>query len=96
MSDILILHVKKKWFDKIKSGEKDYEYRVRSEYWTKRLLGREYDKIAIVLGYPNFEREPEKVIFFPWNGFVERRIIHDEFGDEYIDVYAIRLKNGGL
>ena len=31
------LVVKKKWFDKIKSGEKTHEYRVLKEYWIKRF-----------------------------------------------------------
>lgn len=33
----LILPIKKVWFDKIKSGEKPYEYRVCSPYWKARF-----------------------------------------------------------
>lgn len=34
---ILILHIKKKWFDLILSGEKKEEYREVKPYWSKRL-----------------------------------------------------------
>lgn len=37
MEKILILSVKKKWFDLIKSGKKKEEYRTLKEYWIKRL-----------------------------------------------------------
>lgn len=35
---MLILPIKKKWFDMIKSGEKKEEYREIKTYWTSRLL----------------------------------------------------------
>lgn len=34
----LILPLKKKWFDMIKSGEKKEEYREINHYWIKRLI----------------------------------------------------------
>ena len=34
---MLILHLKKKWFEKIKAGEKTHEYRVCNDYWKKRI-----------------------------------------------------------
>ena len=34
---MLILPIKKKWFDMIKSGEKKEEYREIKPYWTSRL-----------------------------------------------------------
>ena len=34
---MLTLHLEKKWFDKIKSGEKTHEYREMTAYWCKRL-----------------------------------------------------------
>ena len=36
--EVLILHVKKKWWDMIKSGEKPEEYRRLTDYWFKRLV----------------------------------------------------------
>ena len=35
---MLILPIKKKWFDMIKSGEKKEEYREIKPYWTTRLM----------------------------------------------------------
>lgn len=34
---VLILHIKKKWFDLILSGDKKEEYREIKPYWSKRL-----------------------------------------------------------
>lgn len=42
---MLILPIKKKWFDMILSGEKKEEYREIKEYWTKRF------------GFENTEKE---------------------------------------
>lgn len=35
---ILTLHLKRKWFDMIKAGEKKEEYRKQTCYWSKRFL----------------------------------------------------------
>jgi hypothetical protein len=35
---MLTLHLKKVWFDKIKSGEKTHEYREVTDYWFRRLF----------------------------------------------------------
>lgn len=62
---ILTLHLKRKWFDLIKSGEKKEEYREQSTYWIKRLttcdekfLDNLWDNVCV---YPNatelFNRE---------------------------------------
>lgn len=40
---MLILPIKKKWFDMIKSGEKKEEYREIKSYWTSRFIGKELD-----------------------------------------------------
>ena len=61
----LILHLKREWFDLIKSGEKKEEYREQSTYWIKRLttcdekfLDNLWDNVCV---YPNatelFNRE---------------------------------------
>ena len=63
----LILHLKREWFDLIKSGEKKEEYREQSTYWIKRLTTRDekyldfiWDSVCV---YPNatelFNRELE-------------------------------------
>lgn len=35
---MLIFHLKKEWYEKIKSGEKTVEYRECKPYWYKRLF----------------------------------------------------------
>ena len=42
MSRRLTLPLKKKWFDMIKSGEKQEEYREITEYWIRRLINKEH------------------------------------------------------
>ena len=48
---VLHLTLKRKWFDAIASGMKGVEFRARSSYWDKRLLGREYDEVHFRNGY---------------------------------------------
>lgn len=86
----LILPVKRVYFDCIKAGSKGEEYRLVTPYWTKRLVGREYDDIEVTLGYPSaidFERR----IRFPWNGYRRTRITHPHFGPIEVEVFAITL-----
>lgn len=35
---MLTFNLKKEWFEKIKSGEKTHEYRLKNNYWFKRLF----------------------------------------------------------
>lgn len=44
----LTLHLKKEWFDKIKSGEKKEEYRALSTYWIKRLTNCEQNFLEFI------------------------------------------------
>ena len=53
---MLILPIKRKWFDMIKSGEKKEEYREIKPYWTKRFENYyEIAKLNIELECPNFK-----------------------------------------
>lgn len=47
---MLTLHLKKIWFDKIKSGEKTHEYREVKPYWTNRIK-KEYDFLNCDIDY---------------------------------------------
>lgn len=44
---MLTLPIKKKWFDKIKSGEKNEEYREIKPYWTTRFYNNLDDLIIV-------------------------------------------------
>jgi len=54
--DTLYLIVVKQVWDRIVSGEKTIEYRERTDYWDKRINGREYQYIRITNGYGNLTR----------------------------------------
>lgn len=61
---MLILPIKRKWFDMIKSGEKKEEYREIKPYWTKRFENYyEIAKLNIELECPNFKEIYYRVVF---------------------------------
>lgn len=87
---ILHLAVKTEYFNQIKKGDKNEEYRLTSEYWRKRLVNKTFDEIHITLGYPS-KSEHNKRIIKRWNGFKVKTIKHNHFGEFPVDVYAIDL-----
>ena len=48
---ILHLNLYRKYFDAIVNGTKLIEYRDKTDYWKKRIEGREYDVIKFRNGY---------------------------------------------
>ena len=88
----LFLHVRKEYFDQIKSGEKKEEYRLVKPYWIERL-NRNYDGIYIFRGYPKKDSwSPDNFMIFPWRRFETKMIKHKEFGDHLVQVFAIKLE----
>ena len=51
MKKILHLNLYRKYFDAIVNGTKVFEYRQKTDYWKKRIEGREYDIIKFRNGY---------------------------------------------
>lgn len=47
----LQLPVKSEFFDAMIRGEKTEEYRLCNDYWNKRIMFREYDRLIITKGY---------------------------------------------
>ncbi|MFA4928254.1 MAG: hypothetical protein WC558_07040 [Patulibacter sp.] len=92
----LVLHVKKIYFDQIKSGEKIEEYREVKPYYKKRLEDKEFSGVIIIWGYPSRHTD-ENTIVFPWNGFTKKSITPittgtvSIFGPDPVEVYAIVL-----
>lgn len=84
----LHLHVKTEYFDAVKRGEKKFEYRLVNEYWTKRLIRRDYEGIVY---YNAYKPGTKNQIEFPWHGFEIKEITHPHFGLFQVDVFAIRL-----
>ena len=86
----LVLHVKKLYFDEIRSGVKIFEYRRVTPYWQRRLEGRKFDGVVICLGYPR-RGDATRRLVFPWSGYEVQTITHPHFGDKPVKCYAIRL-----
>lgn len=89
---ILHLNVKSVYFNQIKSGVKNEEYRLCTAYWKKRLIGRQYDGILVKRGYPKID-DLDNQEFRKWNGFQIKTIVHEHFGSEPVEVFAICLAN---
>ena len=53
----LFLILKGEWFDMIASGEKKEEYREIKPFWTKRLIGKNYENIIFQHGYSKNARK---------------------------------------
>ena len=87
----LVLHLKREYFEQIRCGEKPEEFRLCTPYWERRLEGREYGRVGLVLGYPA-EGDSERRLARPWRGFTKRRITHPHFGTAPVDVYAIDVR----
>lgn len=89
---VLILNLKKEYFEQIKSGIKTEEYRLCTPYWSKRLEGKTFDKIIIKLGYPK-NSETKKILEFNYSGYEIKTIKHKHFGSNPVKVYSIKLKS---
>ncbi|MCP3681283.1 MAG: ASCH domain-containing protein [bacterium] len=91
---ILMLNVKKEYFDAIKSGKKTEEYRLVKPYWTKRLE-KTYDKIHILWGYPPKNNMSRRLIF-QYMGWTKKTVFCSLFGAKPVEVYAIKLNKRQL
>ncbi|EIY4764346.1 ASCH domain-containing protein [Vibrio cholerae] len=87
---ILHLPVKTEYFLAIKSGEKEFEFRLYNEYWKKRLEGKKYSKIKVTKGYPK-STDHDRIVERPYRGFDVREITHKHFGSDPVMVFAIRV-----
>jgi len=76
------------YFEAIRDGSKVEEYRLVNDYWTKRLVGRTYDRIVLTWGYPKVN-DTSRRLERPWKGFVKKPILHRHFGPLPVFVYAI-------
>lgn len=86
----LTLALKGIYFDQIVSGQKQEEFRLTSPYWTRRLEGREYDRIVLTRGYPP-KGDQTRRIEIPWRGYRKTTLTHPHFGPHPVEVYAIRV-----
>ncbi|MDE9572657.1 ASCH domain-containing protein [Citrobacter portucalensis] len=86
----LQLAVNGEYFDQMKSGEKKFEYRLLNDYWRKRLVNREYDRLIITRGYPR-AGDSDRRIDVPYQGYKVQSIIHKHFGPDPVNVFAIKV-----
>ena len=87
---VLHLPVKAVYFYQVKDGSKPDEYRLQTDYWRTRLVGRTYDEVHIKLGYPKKD-DHDKIVIRPWKGYEEKSILHEHFGNKHVDVFAIKV-----
>ncbi len=86
----LTLHLKREYFDAIKAGEKEFEYRLYNDYWCKRISGKEFDKIVLTLGYPK-RNDQSRRLERPWRGYHLYVMTHRQFGVKPVKVFMIRV-----
>lgn len=84
----LIFNLKEKYFNQIKEGTKDHEYREIKPYWIKRLKKKPFSGIQIRLGYPK-STDSDKIMYFPWRGYFETTV--DLMGEGEKKVFAFPL-----
>lgn len=85
---LLRLPLKAEYFDAIKAGAKPTEYRLATPYWRKRLVGKHYEGIELMRGYPKASDRSRR-LRRPWRGYTCTTIQHPQFGDSPVMVYAI-------
>ena len=60
MKTVLTLRINRTWFDKIKSGEKNTEYRQVKPYYQSRIEGKNLTHCRLIAGY--FKDAPEMTL----------------------------------
>jgi len=88
---VLTLHVKAEYFFGIKNGSKTEEYRLTTPYWRKRIEGKTFDGVELVLGYPKGDDHSRRLLK-PWNGYTTKTITHKHFGANPVEVFAIDVR----
>ena len=86
---ILTLRVKRKYWLQIQDGSKPEEFRLVTDYWSKRLVGKTFDAIHVINGYPGPAEAPGKTLIRPWRGFSIGTIQHPHFGPGTHEVFKI-------
>ena len=87
---VLTLRLKAVYFNQTRDGIKPFEFRRCTEYWRKRLADRQYDRIVLTLGYPAHD-DAARHLHRPWRGLEIQTITHPHFGNEPVEVFAIRV-----
>ena len=87
----ITFNLKREWFEAFKNGSKIKEFRVFNEFWRKRLEGRDFDVVELCLGYPK-KCDNDRRIYKDWAGLTVEEIVHPEFNNKKIKVFATHTK----
>ena len=71
---ILTLRLKAEYWRAIQAGVKTIEYRNDTPYWRARLVGKEFDEIHLIHGYPPKDQAAEHTLIRPWKGFTRQLV----------------------
>lgn len=89
MKRVLRLNLKREYWEEIKNGSKEFEYRRTTPYWLTRLGVRAYDEIHLCLGYPN-RGDEQRILKRKWMGTPKIvKVLHKHFGEKTVSVFAI-------
>ena len=88
MSDLHLV-LNRAGFDLVKSGKTVVQTRLITDFWSKKLVDKRYDKIVIMCGYAKPE-EVDRRIVLPYNGYRIRNVTSAFTNNEPQDVYVIK------
>jgi hypothetical protein len=93
---ILYLPLKGEYFDAIKAGTKQEEYRLVTPYWRRRLEDgfNGITGIELMRGYPA-AGDKDRRLRLPWRGYTIKVIQHSHFGPDLVTVFAINVAASG-
>lgn len=83
----LFLIIQRKYFLEILNGLKKEEYRLVNSFYKIRLMGKKYETVTFQNGYS--KNSPKLTAKFL--GYDIRKLRHDFFGDNYVDVFCIKI-----
>lgn len=87
-SGSLVLPLRRKWFEAIREGRKPFEFRLRNDFWRKRLIGKSYQNVIFTLGYPK-KGDSSRRIVAPYRGYIETTVVSEEWDNIPQEVFAI-------
>ena len=90
MMKTLYLPLKREYFEAVKAGTKQIEYRLYNNYWRKRIEGKAFDRIVLTLGYPK-KTDTARRIVRPWRGYEIIPFKHKHFGNKRMAMFAIKV-----
>ena len=88
---VLTLRIKREYWEEIRDGNKEEEFRLVTKYWATRLIGKKFDEIHLINGYPSKTEAEAKTLKRPWRGFSQGQITHPHFGPCPVEVFKIQV-----